>query len=490
MKSNHTYCVIFAGVLLSASLLSAQSSSRFPDFDGDGTVGFGDFVLFATLFGASYGDGTYADNYDLDGDGAVGFSDFVIFAGQFGKSAPTVQQAFCDDEYLLKVPGFVYSNNMWGKGDITDYEQCLLKRVRNDTVTYGWRWRWPLGPGGTGSVKAYPEVIFGHKPLGGPPVPPTAQDLPRRISDLKQLLVDFNVDMTAQGLYNLAFEMWIVSDVCPEMHEKNITHEIMIWVDGTLGPATEGVEHEVSEIDGFVYDVYFDSEHAATGTQNAVITFLGREKRQSGTLDLLKFLHYLVDKERIVADHYMTSVELGNEVVEGTGEVWLKRFQVDVEASDSDCWQEQSREALTALYNATDGDNWTKNTNWLTDKDLSTWHGVETCDCRVTGLDLSENNLRGTLPPELGDLPDLSYLLVNGNKLEGAIPAELGSLTNLITVSFGWNPLSGPLPPSLTALQKMDLFHFDNTGLCAPLDSAFQAWLSGIGDTSGSNCER
>ena len=58
-----------------------------PDFDGDGTVGFTDFLSFAAVFGLSQGDAGYDAKYDLDGNGSVGFSDFVIFAGAFGKQA-------------------------------------------------------------------------------------------------------------------------------------------------------------------------------------------------------------------------------------------------------------------------------------------------------------------------------------------------------------------------------------------------------------------
>ncbi len=55
-----------------------------PDFDGDGTVGFSDFVQFAAQFGLSRGDEGYDARYDLDGNGAIGFGDFVIFASAFG----------------------------------------------------------------------------------------------------------------------------------------------------------------------------------------------------------------------------------------------------------------------------------------------------------------------------------------------------------------------------------------------------------------------
>ena len=58
-----------------------------PDFDGDGTVGFGDFLQFAQQFGLSPGDVGYGARYDLDGNGTIGFGDFLIFAGAFGKQA-------------------------------------------------------------------------------------------------------------------------------------------------------------------------------------------------------------------------------------------------------------------------------------------------------------------------------------------------------------------------------------------------------------------
>ena len=40
------------------------------------------------------------------------------------------------------------------------------------------------------------------------------------------------------------------------------------------------------------------------------------------------------------------------------------------------------RDALVALYNATDGDNWTNNTNWLSDEPLGQWYGVTTDENR------------------------------------------------------------------------------------------------------------
>ena len=66
-----------------------DSASSLPDFDGDGTIGFGDFVIFAVAFGSGRGDEGYDARFDLNGDGEVEFLDFVIFAQDFGRDVPS-----------------------------------------------------------------------------------------------------------------------------------------------------------------------------------------------------------------------------------------------------------------------------------------------------------------------------------------------------------------------------------------------------------------
>ena len=83
------------------------------------------------------------------------------------------------------------------------------------------------------------------------------------------------------------------------------------------------------------------------------------------------------------------------------------------------------RAALVALYNATDGLNWSSNTKWLSDAPLEEWSGVTTDDSgRVTSLRLSGNELSGRIPPELGSLSNLVGLYLSENQLSGEIPLE------------------------------------------------------------------
>ena len=98
------------------------------------------------------------------------------------------------------------------------------------------------------------------------------------------------------------------------------------------------------------------------------------------------------------------------------------------------------RAALVALYNATDGANWTNNTNWLTGAPLGQWYGVETnADGRVILLYLVSNRLSGQIPLELGNLTSLDVLYLGGNQLTGCVPAGLW----IITYDVAYHDIAG-----------------------------------------------
>ena len=114
------------------------------------------------------------------------------------------------------------------------------------------------------------------------------------------------------------------------------------------------------------------------------------------------------------------------------------------------------REALVALYNATDGANWTDNTNWLSQEPLSTWHGITTnSDGNVTNISLPGNVLSGTIPPSLDALDNLLFLSLGNNQLSGSIPARLGNLQELTNLYLTNNQLSGSIPPELGNISSL-----------------------------------
>ena len=126
---------------------------------------------------------------------------------------------------------------------------------------------------------------------------------------------------------------------------------------------------------------------------------------------------------------------------------------------------ETDREALVALYNATDGENWNQSDNWLSDAPLGEWKGVLTDDRRVVVLYLGDNGLTGEIPPELGSLSNLTALYLDTNALSGEIPPELGSLSNLTALSLHGNDLSGAIPAELGSLSNLAELDLRNNAL-------------------------
>ena len=112
------------------------------------------------------------------------------------------------------------------------------------------------------------------------------------------------------------------------------------------------------------------------------------------------------------------------------------------------------RVVLDALYNATGGRNWSHQRDWLSGEPIGDWYGVTTDGIgRVTALDLYQNHLTGTIPPELAGRPSLKQLHLSGPpSLRRRRPFSLG-------------PAAGP-PLSLTTLSCRSISSVPQTGVC------------------------
>ena len=131
--------------------------------------------------------------------------------------------------------------------------------------------------------------------------------------------------------------------------------------------------------------------------------------------------------------------------------------------------------ALAALYQNTNGSNWTIRTNWLSEEPLGSWHGVTTNDRgRVTGVHLLDNNLVGSIPPEFGQLDKLTTLSFNRNQLSGTIPSELGQLSYLQSLDLGFNGLlRGTIPSELGQLYNLTFLNLAGNRLSGSIPSGF-----------------
>ena len=81
----------------------------------------------------------------------------------------------------------------------------------------------------------------------------------------------------------------------------------------------------------------------------------------------------------------------------------------------------------------------------------------------TTEINLSSSGLTGSIPPEIGNLTNLSVLRLYGNQLTGAIPPEIGNLTNLTRLDLENNQLTGSIPSEIGNLTNLtDLYLYSN----------------------------
>lgn len=138
----------------------------------------------------------------------------------------------------------------------------------------------------------------------------------------------------------------------------------------------------------------------------------------------------------------------------------------------------QEFNALVALYKRLGGNSWKNNTGWkhaYSGKLVSVagWYGVITNEKgNVVALKLQNNNLRGSLPEEIGALTELQYLDLgslssDGNKITGSLPLAVGNLFRLTYLDLENNKLDGPFPVQLyrlTSLRSLNLNGNNFTG--------------------------
>lgn len=165
---------------------------------------------------------------------------------------------------------------------------------------------------------------------------------------------------------------------------------------------------------------------------------------------IIMFDNYYIYSDDITVQTFIDDVELGN--------TYFEIFYSNKAGEDY--------HALLDFYESTNGDNWTNNSNWgLGDPCLNSWHGVmcEETDTHVVKLQLSNNNLTGTIPLEIDDFENLTHIYLNANQLGGTIPPKTGNMTKLIDLALDYNNLRGSIPATIENLSinltKLSLSH-------------------------------
>lgn len=251
---------------------------------------------------------------------------FLLYSWFLGRSDPQIVESFCaqhncqcTDWYRSSVGSYTVENNVWNKGEDQQYRQCVALQAADPGVSAGWAWNWP---GTRFNVLAYPNLMYGKNPW----LPSTSPKLPVRIGELGCLQVDFDVVQAGSGKGNLAFDLWLTREAASQ--PADISGEIMIWLS-RQGFKPAGSRLDRVELGGETVDFYMKENHQPSeGSAWTFYAFVYPKDFTHGRLDLREVLDYLVANGYVNGDEYLASIQLGNEVVSGYGQTWIRQYEV------------------------------------------------------------------------------------------------------------------------------------------------------------------
>jgi len=128
------------------------------------------------------------------------------------------------------------------------------------------------------------------------------------------------------------------------------------------------------------------------------------------------------------------------------------------------------RYVMAVMYFSLCEETWAFHT-WLSPtKNECLFQGV-TCDANkmITKLTFNKTGIVGTLPPEISNLSEVTFIDFSKNKISGGIPTKWRSLSNLAILNLGGNEIVGPMTLcSLYFEQSLKMVEVDCTKiLCA-----------------------
>jgi serralysin len=242
---------------------------------------------------------------------------------------------------IMTDDGYVLNSNPWNKtAAAKPYAQKIFKGVSNGTSFFGWQWFWNNTNDYT--VLAYPQVFCGWSPFGPMGTIGHMPGYPYTIGG-HSFHSTFDITMEThpvmgQEVWDLTFDLWILDSSCNPANfgRRDIKCEIMVWLDSknSLLPRWLGSPNDTMTANGYTFDYYF-YEHQADGNgpdgTHLYAAFSSQTPiHSSNDFDLTPFMTYLVNHGILTANDYVTTIELGTEVIIGSGQTIVRNYSVTV----------------------------------------------------------------------------------------------------------------------------------------------------------------
>lgn len=245
---------------------------------------------------------------------------------------PETQTINCGDYFSENTPNGILYNNVWNKNAAKTFpwHQCLEK---NSSIgLFGWSWVWPTK---SNVIFSYPQIKLGISPWA--PQPKLHAEFPLESTNVRSLVVEHELEIQGHSEHNIATSLWLTNtkDIGENPNPSIIIAELMIWSYTTpnhMNPA--GVYKGDVEAGNQIWEVWVEKNWSdASGANNntwTYITFRAKNKNIKGKFDVIDFTNYAIEHDFLPTTFYISDIELGTEIMSGSGLVWVKQFDVSL----------------------------------------------------------------------------------------------------------------------------------------------------------------
>jgi hypothetical protein len=224
----------------------------------------------------------------------------------------------------LDVDSLKLVNNQWGA---PSDEKLTCAVYQNAGQTFGWYWDRQDPKTRKGSPLVMP--IYPSLRIGGNHVEQSALvSFPVQLSAVQSLTSSFNYDypVAPTGVYDLAYDMFLL-DKSQSGTAACRKAEVMIWMHGTLGQPPQTYKGDFS--DGYNTYALYSFVMSDGRLYSAFILKAQPQFPTQHKVDIKK----LLDKLDLDPNWYIPGIELGNEIVSGSGKIEISQFSLDLNGS-------------------------------------------------------------------------------------------------------------------------------------------------------------
>jgi hypothetical protein len=238
----------------------------------------------------------------------------------------------CADSYELETSLGRFTNNVWNKqaAGQAPYRQCIRSRKAAAGQEFGWSWEWPAR--GTAFV-SFPAVVMGWKPWNGGTS--TRPELPVRADEIRVMRLSYTIQTSARGRHNLAAAIWLTrtGKTQRDANPTDISADINIWTDGfEMNPTGKQLGNVT--IGGTAFEVWNSQNMGDASGANAArwnhVVYRSTSRQVSASLDIKGIIDDAVARGLVSPQHYVSSIELGNEIMSGRGETWIRALALEI----------------------------------------------------------------------------------------------------------------------------------------------------------------